>query len=383
MNIFETEQNQLLSQLQSVAGIVEKRSTVPVLSNVLIKKIGAQSILTTSDLEIQMQTKSPLGGEESDSYETTVSIRKLIDILRTLPAEQKVKLEEKDGQISLKAGRSNFKLQSLSATEFPLVKEASEYGQQISLPQNTLKKLLQQSAFAMAMQDIRHYLNGILIQTQGHHVSVVATDGHRLAFSQNDLSQTQTTEEGDKPNTPEELPTHELILPRKIVLELLRLLDDSDTPIQMAFASNQARFRIGDLEIISKLIEGKFPDYNRVIPQNHQHQLTVSRSTLQAALQRASVMMSDKFKGVRLHIEPGLLRVSSNNNEQEEALDEIDVDYSGPEIEIGFNVSYLQDVLSNLSQDMVQIQLQDDNSSALITAPGLEGFKYVVMPMRI
>ena len=317
-----------------------------------------------------MRHQAVLGGDVVEQYSTTVAVRKLIDILRTLPTEQLVSLEDKEDKLILRAGKSRFTLQSLPAQDFPLVQEASSYGAPIHLPQKELKKLLQQVAFSMAVQDIRHYLNGLLLQIDGKRLAIVATDGHRLAYTETHLEQ--------------ELPKQDIILPRKTVLELLRLLSDQDEAmIELAIASNQARFRLGQLEFISKLVEGKFPDYNRVIPQNHSHTLVVSRTALQASLQRTAIMMSDKFKGVRLNLEPGLLRVSSTNNEQEEAIDELDVDYSGAVIEIGFNVTYLQEVLANNHQEMVSFALQDGNSSSLVTIPGVDGFKYVVMPMRI
>lgn len=370
MIIVKAPQQSILSQIQAVAGIVEKRHTVPILANVLIHKQGEQSIWTTSDLEIQMRNQASLGGDEVESYSTTVAVRKLIDILRTLPAEQLVSLEEKDQKLIVRAGKSRFTLQSLPAQDFPLLQEASQFNPPITLAQKELKKLLHQVAFSMAVQDIRHYLNGLLLQIDGKKLALVATDGHRLAYAETSLEQ--------------ELPKQEIILPRKTVMELLRLLSDQDdAQIELAFASNQVRFRLGGLELISKLVEGKFPDYNRVIPQNHPHTLLVSRTGLQAALQRTAIMMSDKFKGVRLNLEPGLLRVSSSNNEQEDAQDELDVDYSGPAIDIGFNVSYLQDVLANTSQDMVRFDLLDGNSSTVVSVPEITGFKYVVMPMRI
>ena len=370
MIIFKASQQDIQNHLQAIAGIVEKRHTVPVLANALIHKQGEQSIWTTSDLEIQMRHQACLGGDEVPDYSTTVSVRKLLDILRTLPAEQIVSLEEKEQKLLLRAGKSRFTLQSLPAQDFPLVQEAGSYSAPITLPQNELKKRLHQVAFSMAVQDIRHYLNGLLLQIDGKKLAIVATDGHRLAYTETTLEQ--------------ELPKQDIILPRKTVLELLRLLSDQEgAMMELAIASNQARFRLGSLEFVSKLVEGKFPDYNRVIPQNHSQVLQVSRTALQASLQRTAIMMSDKFKGVRLNLEPGVLRVSSNNNEQEEAIDELDVDYAGPAMEIGFNVTYLQDVLANQTQEMVHFALQDGNSSTLITIPDLDGFKYVVMPMRI
>ncbi|MGE8376350.1 MAG: DNA polymerase III subunit beta, partial [Diaphorobacter nitroreducens] len=259
--------------------------------------------------------------------------------------------------------------QTLPAEDFPLVQEAASFGPAFSVPQKVLKSLLGQVSFAMAVQDIRYYLNGILFVAEGTTLSLVATDGHRLAFASAQLDV--------------EVPKQEVILPRKTVLELQRLLSDADGAIEMQFANNQAKFSFGGMEFVTKLVEGKFPDYNRVIPKNHHNSVTLGRAPLLASLQRTAIMTSDKFKGVRLNIEPGLLRVASNNAEQEEAVDELDIDYGGDAIEIGFNVSYLIDALANMGQDMVKVDLADGNSSALMTIPDNEHFKYVVMPMRI
>ena len=376
MIVLKTTQNQLLSALQSVAGIVERRHTLPVLANVLLRKSGETVQLTTSDLEIQIRTAAQLGGD-SGNFSTTVGARKLIDILRTMPADQTVSLESQASKLILKGGKSKFTLQTLPAEDFPLVQEAPSFGTAFKVPQKTLKNLLDQVAFAMAVHDIRYYLNGILFVAEGRQLSLVATDGHRLAFSSAKL-------DTDVPNK------QEVILPRKTVIELQRLLSDASVPegqdapmIEMQFAPNQAKFSFGAMEFVTKLVEGKFPDYNRVIPKNHQNSVTLGRAPLLASLQRTAIMTSDKFKGVRLNIEPGTLRVASNNAEQEEAVDELDIDYGGDTIEIGFNVTYLIDALANMGQDMVKIDLQDGNSSALMTIPDNDTFKYVVMPMRI
>ncbi|MGB3070708.1 MAG: DNA polymerase III subunit beta [Ottowia sp.] len=375
MIVLKTTQDKLLAVLQSVSGIVERRHTLPVLANVLIRKQGGQMQLTTSDLEIQIRTTAELGGDEG-SFATTVGARKLIDILRTMPADQTVSLESSQSKLILKGGKSKFTLQTLPAEDFPLVQEAPSFGPEFSVPQKTLKGLLDQVAFAMAVHDIRYYLNGILFVAEGKELSLVATDGHRLAFA----SATLETE----------VPKQEVILPRKTVIELQRLLSDATVPddaqapmIEMRFASNQAKFSFGGMEFVTKLVEGKFPDYNRVIPKNHKNSVTLGRAPLLASLQRTAILTSEKFKGVRLNIEPGTLRVAANNAEQEEAVDELDIDYGGDQIEIGFNVTYLIDALSNISQDMVKIELQDSNSSALLTLPDNTTFKYVVMPMRI
>ena len=368
MIVFKATQEKVLAALQSVAGIVERRHTLPILANVLIRKTGAQVQLTTSDLEIQIRTTAELDGD-SGSFTTTVGARKVIDILRTLASDQVVSLESTGGKLVLKGGKSRFSLQPLPAEDFPLVQESPSFGPVFSVPQKTLKGLLAQVSFAMAVHDIRYYLNGILFVAEGKTLSLVATDGHRLAFASATLDV--------------EVPRQEVILPRKTVIELQRLLSDAEGSIEMQFANNQAKFSFDGMEFVTKLVEGKFPDYNRVIPKNHKNSVTLGRLPLLASLQRTAILTSEKFKGVRLNIEPGALRVASNNAEQEEATDELDIDYGGDAIEIGFNVTYLIDVLTNMQQDMVKIELADANSSVLITVPEDANFKYVVMPMRI
>jgi len=368
MIVLKATQDKVLSVLQSVAGIVERRHTLPILANVLIHKTGSSLQLTTSDLEIQICTTAELDGDTGD-FTTTVGARKLIDILRTMPADQTVSLESSAAKLILKGGKSKFTLQTMAAEDFPLVQEAASFGPVFSVPQKTLKDLLSQVSFAMAVHDIRYYLNGILFVAEGSQLSLVATDGHRLAFASATLDV--------------EVPKQEVILPRKTVIELQRLLSDTQGAIEMQFANNQAKFSFDGMEFVTKLVEGKFPDYNRVIPKNHQNSITLGRSALLATLQRTAILTSEKFKGVRLNIDPGTLRVASNNAEQEEAVDELDIDYGGDSIEIGFNVTYLIDALANMSQDMVRLELSDGNSSALFTIPDNATFKYVVMPMRI
>lgn len=368
MIVLKATQDKVLSVLQSVSGIVERRHTLPILANVMIRKTGAALQLTTSDLEIQIRTTAQLDGDTGD-FTTTVGARKLIDILRTMPADQTVSLESSAAKLILKGGKSKFTLQTMPAEDFPLVQEAANFGPVFSVPQKTLKSLLSQVSFAMAVHDIRYYLNGILFVAEGKQLSLVATDGHRLAFA-------SATLEVD-------VPRQEVILPRKTVIELQRLLSDNEGAIDMQFANNQAKFSFDGMEFVTKLVEGKFPDYNRVIPKNHKNSITLGRASLLATLQRTAILTSDKFKGVRLNIDPGTLRVASNNAEQEEAVDELDIDYGGDSIEIGFNVTYLIDALTNMSQEMVTLELSDGNSSALFTIPDNATFKYVVMPMRI
>jgi DNA polymerase-3 subunit beta len=368
MIVLKTAQEKVLSALQAVSGIVERRHTLPILANVLIKKTGGQIEFTTSDLEIQVRTTAEFDGD-TGNFSTTVGARKLIDILRSLPADQTVSLSANQNKLTLQGGKSRFTLQTLPADDFPLVQEAADFGPSFSVPQKTLKGLINQVHFAMAVHDIRYYLNGILFVAEGKSLTLVATDGHRLALAQATLDV--------------EIPKQEVILPRKTVLELQRLLKDEDTAIEMRFAGNQAKFSFSGMEFVTKLVEGKFPDYNRVIPKNHKNALTLGRTALLASLQRAAILTSEKFKGVRVNLEPGSLRIASSNAEQEEAKEELEVDYGGDTIEIGFNVTYLMDVLANMSVDMVKLELQDTNSSVLITVPEQAGFKYVVMPMRI
>ncbi|WP_372527871.1 DNA polymerase III subunit beta [Piscinibacter sp.] len=372
MIVLKAAQEKVLNALQAVSGIVERRHTLPILANVLIRKTAGQIEFTTSDLEIQVRTTAELDGD-AGNFATTVGARKLIDILRALPAEQTVTLSSNQSKLTLQGGKSRFTLQTLPSDDFPLVQEAADFGPMFSVPQKTLKALINQVHFAMAVHDIRYYLNGILFVAEGKSLTLVATDGHRLALAQATLDV--------------EIPKQEVILPRKTVLELQRLLrDDKDsenTPIEMRFAGNQAKFSFSGMEFVTKLVEGKFPDYNRVIPKNHKNHVTLGRAPLLASLQRAAILTSEKFKGVRVNIEPGVLRIASSNAEQEEAKEELEIDYAGDAIEIGFNVTYLMDALANMSQDMIKIELQDTNSSALITVPEQAGFKYVVMPMRI
>ncbi len=368
MIVLKTAQEKFLAALQAVAGIVERRHTLPILANVLIRKTGPELEFTTSDLEIQVRTSAELGGD-TGNFATTVGARKLIDILRSMPADQTVTLSAAQNKLTLQGGKSRFTLQTLPSDDFPLVQEAADFGPMFSVPQKALKGLINQVHFAMAVHDIRYYLNGILFVAEGKNLTLVATDGHRLALAQATLDV--------------DIPKQEVILPRKTVLELQRLLKDEDTPIEMRFAGNQAKFVFSGMEFVTKLVEGKFPDYNRVIPKNHKNHVTLGRAPLLASLQRAAILTSEKFKGVRVNIEPGTLRIASSNAEQEEAKEELEIDYGGDAIEIGFNVTYLIDALSNMSVEMIKMELQDTNSSALITVPEQAGFKYVVMPMRI
>jgi DNA polymerase-3 subunit beta len=369
MQFIRASRDAILKPLSTVAGIVERRHTLPILANVLLRKDGEQVSFLATDVEIQIQTTASLGAGK-DAAATTVSARKLIDILRALPEGPEVSLSVSNKKATIQAGKSRFALQTLGAEEFPTVAVNEHFSASFALPQKQLKHLFQMVHFAMAQQDIRYYLNGLLMVTDGNVVRVVATDGHRLAYCQAELDG-------------EPLARNEVIVPRKTVLELQRLLSDGDDPVTIDVAANQVRFRFSDVEMVSKLVEGKFPDYQRVIPSGYRKAATISREALAASLGRASILTSDKFRGVRLSLSPGQMKIQTSNAEQEEAIDELEVDYDGDALEIGFNVGYLQDVLGNLKSDQVRLEFGDANTSALLTVPGDTTFRYVVMPMRI
>ena len=370
MQIIKTSRDTLLKPLQVVGSIVERRHTLPILSNILIRKQGDGVSFISTDIEMQMTTSANLSEGSDKLAAITVPARKLLDILRVLPDDQEVAANLLDKRLQIQCGKSKFTLQTLAADDFPLMLLATDYVVSVEITQKNLRHLLDLVYFAMAQQDIRYYLNGVLFSMNDSKLSLVATDGHRLALSQ--LSDT-----GEQ-----KWSRHEMIVPRKTILELQRLLSDTDDIIKIDAASQQVRFSFGSIEIISKLIEGKFPDYEKVIP-SHQNGFQINRETLLRALQRVAILTSEKFKGVRCIIADNVIKLSSTNTEQEEAVEEIEIDYSGNAIDIGFNVSYLLDVLSNLKSENIRVALTDSNSSALITIPGEDDFRYVVMPMRI
>ncbi|WP_068809680.1 DNA polymerase III subunit beta [Thauera phenolivorans] len=368
MLLLTTSRDALLAPLHSVAGIVEKRHTLPILSNVLIEKQGDQLTMLATDIEIQIRTTSAghIGGED---VAITVGARKLQDILRALP-DTDVSLTLDDKRLTVKGGRSRFQLQTLPAADYPRMNLPEGEVARLTIGQRAFKRQLAQVSYAMAQQDIRYYLNGLLIIADGDELRMVATDGHRLAYAANPLEApvAQRTE---------------AILPRKTVLELARQLGDTDDALEIVLAGNQAVFRFGSIELVTKLIDGKFPDYERVIPQAHPKLVVFERLPLLAALQRAAILTNEKFRGVRMVLADDTLKIVSTNAEQEEAHDELEVEYAYEPLDIGFNVTYLLDVLNNLSSETVEWRFNDGNSSALITLPGNDNFKYVVMPMRI
>lgn len=371
MIVLKAAQTEFLAAVQRVAGVVERRHTVPILANVLLRKTGRTIEFTATDLELQVRTRAELGGDDGD-FATTVSARKLVEILRAMPGDQTVSLTANQRRLTLQGGRSRFTLQTLPADDFPQVSEAADHVGAFEVPQVVLKGLLEQVEFAMAVQDIRYFLNGVLVIAEGTSLTLVATDGNRLALARATVER--------------ELPRQEVILPRKTVHELQRLLRDSSAPeqaVRMRFAAAQATFAFDGIEFITKLVEGRFPDYRRVIPAGNRNVVTLGRAALLAALQRVSILTSEKFRGVRLHLAPGTLRIASSNAQHEEADEDIEVDYAGEAVEIGFNVTYLVDVLAGTGTDTVTLALQNAHSSVLFTLSGRAGFQYVVSPMRL
>ena len=368
MQLVKTSRDTLLRPLQIVSGIVERRHTLPILANILIRKDGEKVSFLSTDIEVQITTSAQVGSG-AEVAATTVAARKLLDILRALPETGEVSLTLANKRMTVQSGKSRFALQTLAAEEFPTVAEAEHFNAKVTLPQKTLKHLFNMVHFAMAQQDIRYYLNGLLLVVDGKNIIAVATDGHRLAFCQVETDQ--------------QFQRQEVIIPRKTIMELQRLLDDNDNPVEVQIANNQIKLSFADIELISKLVEGKFPDYTRVVPKGYKNNFTVGRDQLLRSLQRAAIMTSDKFKGVRCIVTPGSMKISSTNADQEEAVEELEIDYGGDSVDIGFNVTYLLDVLNNLKCDSINIALGDANSSALITVPDNADFKYVVMPMRI
>jgi len=369
MTSINIQRDVVLLPLQAVSGVVERRHTLPILSNVLVELRDGVLALTATDLEIQVCCRAQTDITATRET-TTVSARKLQDILRALPEGSTLSVELQEKRMQLKAGKSKFALQTLPAQDFPKLATAEgSAGRRLEVPQKTLKRLFGLVHYAMAQQDIRYYLNGLLLSLDGNGLTLVATDGHRLAWANMPV-------ESEHPRT-------EVILPRKAALEVWKLLSDTDAPVQIEIRDSQVAFTIGSVELISKVVDGKFPDFQKVIPAGYKRHFVLDRQSLQQSLQRAAILSNEKFRGVRWLVNETSLRVISSNTEQEEAEEELDIEFSGGPIDIGFNVSYLLDVLSNLSADRIEFWLGDANSSMLVTVPDDPAFKYVVMPMRI
>jgi DNA polymerase-3 subunit beta len=367
MNI-KINRDTLLKPLSSVSGIVERRHTLPILSNLLLEAKQDKFVLTATDLEMQisLSVATTMGAELS----TTISARKLLDICRALPEGAEINMTPTDSRIQVKAGKSRFNLQTLPAADYPLMSKSTDGASAVvTIAQGALKRLFKQVEFAMAQQDIRYYLNGLLFEVSANRLNVVGTDGHRLSFTSVELSQNYEKQE--------------LILPRKTVIELVKLLDDSDEEVTIEITAGQVNFSFGDIRLISKVIDGKFPDYTRVIPIGHQNSFTVDRLTILLSMQRASILSNEKYRGIRMVLANNSLRLISTNSEQEEAEEELEIQYSGEALDIGFNVTYMIDVLNNVGSENIIFSFADANSSCLVTVPEDNDYKYVVMPMRI
>ena len=364
---FETLRDTLLSPVQAVAGVVEKRQTMPILANLLLTAGDSSLIVTATDMEVELVATANV--EVKEKGEVTVPARKFLDICRALPEGAKVSVALDKGKLSLRSGHSRFSLATLPAADFPVVEDI-QVQRRFKVQQVKLRDLLTHTAFSMAQQDVRYYLNGLLLEIDEQQLRAVATDGHRLAlcdlkasFSGNGVLQ--------------------VIVPRKSVVELQRLLNDRDEDVSVEVGTNHVRIMLAEIRLTSKLIDGRFPEYERVVPKGGDKILLANRAELYEALHRAAILSNEKYRGVRLQLAGKNLKILAHNPEQEEAEDEIEVQYQGAELEIGFNVTYLLEALSALDHEQVQITLTDANNSCLISAPQNEFCRYVVMPMRL
>jgi DNA polymerase-3 subunit beta len=357
----------ILGPLQAVIGVVERRQTMPILANVLLSAKSGRLSVTATDLEVELVATSDVDVQRAG--EVTLPGRKLLDICRALPDGVEITLTLEAERMTVRARKSRFTLSTLPASEFPTVEEINAQ-QTLRVPQKDFKRLLEQTHFSMAQQDVRYYLNGLLLETSAKSLRTVATDGHRLALCEVDLP------EGAKSG-------QQVIVPRKGVLELQRILGNEDQTLEIAIGTNHVRVQIGDIRFTSKLIDGRFPEYGRVIPNNPPRLVTAVREDLRQALQRAAILSNEKYRGIRFAVKPNLLTIQSHNPEQEEAEEQVEVTYEGEEIEIGFNVNYLMDALAAIDGPEVQIGLTDGNSSCLIRSGTESTSRFVVMPMRL
>lgn len=357
----------LLRPLQQVAGVVERRQTLPVLSNVLIQVEGGQLSMTGTDLEVELIGR--LTPESAEDGEITVPARKLMDICRELPENATIEFEYADQRLTIRSGRFRSTLSTLPAEDFPAVDRSAEE-LSTDLDAKAFKRLLDRTAFAMAQQDVRYFLNGMLIEIGDGHLRTVATDGHRLAMSNLDIE----NDGGD---------SRQVIVPRKGILELQRLLQEVEGDVRITIGSNHLCAESDDYTLTTKLVDGRFPDYERVVPKNGDKVVMADKQELRQALSRTAILSNEKFRGIRVNLASGQLQLTANNPEQEEAEEVVSVDYEGGELEVGFNVGYIQDVLGVIEGDKVKVTLADANSSALMEEPENEDSVYVIMPMKL
>lgn len=366
---FTTSRDTLLRPLQLVTGVVERRQTLPVLSNLFVSASAGAVSLTGTDLEVELVACIEEGIDVTRAGDATIPARKLADIWRSLPEAATVTVEVEGDRATVRSGRSRFSLATLPIADFPRVEGAAS-DLEFSLLRSEMQRLLDQTAFSMAQQDVRYFLNGMLLEVTSGHVRSVATDGHRLAMCTLDHGVTTADR-------------RQAIVPRKGVLELGRLLSEGGDDVGVALARNHLRATHAGYTLTTKLVDGRFPDYEKVIPKESSNRVTADRETLRQAFGRASILSNEKYRGVRITLEPNQMTIRANNPEQDEAEVVVAVEYAGQRLEIGFNVSYLQDVLGALSTDSVHLSVSDANSSALVEGPGAEDSVYVVMPMRL
>lgn len=364
---FTLQREAFLKPLAQVVNVVERRQTLPVLANFLVQVQNGQLSLTGTDLEVEMVSR--IAVEDARDGETTIPARKLFEIIRALPDGSRITVSQTGDKITVQAGRSRFTLATLPSNDFPSVDEV-EATERVAIGEATLKELIERTAFAMAQQDVRYYLNGLLFDLRGDALRTVATDGHRLALCETDLAKPS----GSK---------RQIIVPRKGVTELQRLLESGDREIELEVGRSHVRVKRDDVTFTSKLIDGRFPDYEAVIPIGADREVKVDREALRASLQRAAILSNEKYRGIRVEVSPGNLKISAHNPEQEEAQEEIEADTTVSDLAIGFNVNYLLDALSALRDEEVIIQLRDSNSSALVRESSSEKSRHVVMPLRL
>ena len=364
---FSLQREVLLKPLAQVVNVVERRQTLPVLANLLVKVREGQLSLTGTDLEVEMVARTAV--DDAQDGETTIPARKLFEIVRALPDGSKVTVTQQGDKITVQAGRSRFSLASLPANDFPSIDEF-EATERVNVPEAGLKELIERTAFAMAQQDVRYYLNGLLFDLRDATLRCVATDGHRLALCETALD----AGSGNK---------RQIIVPRKGVQELQRLLEGGDRTLDLELGKGHIRVKRDDVTFTSKLIDGKFPDYEAVIPIGADREVKVDREALRAALQRASILSNEKYRGVRVEVSPGMLKISAHNPEQEEAQEELEADTRVDGLAIGFNVNYLLDALGALRDEHILLLLRDANSSALVRGAEHQHARHVVMPLRL
>ncbi|HEY4531299.1 MAG TPA: DNA polymerase III subunit beta [Luteimonas sp.] len=364
---FSLQREAFLKPLAQVVNVVERRQTLPVLANLLALVKDGQLSLTGTDLEVEMVARCAV--DDAQDGEVTIPARKLFDIVRALPDGSKVTVSQTGDRITVQAGRSRFTLSSLPANDFPSIDEV-EATERVEVPEAALKELIERTAFAMAQQDVRYYLNGLLFDLGEHRLRCVATDGHRLALCEAAL------EGGGQAK-------RQIIVPRKGVTELQRLLEGGDRVLELEMGRNHIRVKRDDVTFTSKLIDGRFPDYEAVIPIGADREVRVDREVLRASLQRAAILSNEKYRGVRIEVSPGQLKISAHNPEQEEAQEELEADTSVDGLAVGFNVNYLLDALGALRDETVVLALRDANSSALVREAANERSRHVVMPLRL